>query len=115
MTVPIYSRDVYAYLAQAEVFRAGFNPYSDGPVAPARTDARLHGPGVAAAQQRPTGRLSCGSDAASPLPGRCRNVILGVQLMRAVLIPGLLLSLWAVPAWPATSAPPPAGDCGWRC
>lgn len=95
MTVPIYSRDVYAYLAQAEVFRAGFNPYSDGPV---------HQPGpmldsmaqVWAATTAPYGPtfMWLGRGVASLADG---NVILGVQLMRAVLIPGLLLSLWAVP------------------
>lgn len=95
MTVPIYSRDVYAYLAQAEVFRAGFNPYSDGPV---------HQPGpildsmaqVWAATTAPYGPtfMWLGRGVAALADG---EVILGVQLMRAVLIPGLLLSLWAVP------------------
>ena len=32
VTVPVYSRDVYAYLAQGALFGAGFNPYADGPV-----------------------------------------------------------------------------------
>lgn len=31
VSVPIYSRDVYAYLGQGAVFIAGFNPYADGP------------------------------------------------------------------------------------
>ncbi|MFT4201465.1 polyprenol phosphomannose-dependent alpha 1,6 mannosyltransferase MptB [Gordonia sp. (in: high G+C Gram-positive bacteria)] len=96
MTVPIYSRDVYAYLAQAEVFRAGFNPYADGPV---------HQPGpmldsmaqVWAATTAPYGPtfMWLGRGVAALADG---NVILGVQLMRAVLIPGLLLSLWAIPS-----------------
>ncbi|MFT3900340.1 MAG: polyprenol phosphomannose-dependent alpha 1,6 mannosyltransferase MptB [Gordonia sp. (in: high G+C Gram-positive bacteria)] len=95
MTVPVYSRDVYAYLAQAQVYRAGFNPYSDGPV---------HVPGpmldsmaqVWAATTAPYGPtfLWLGRAVAGLADG---NVILGVQLMRAVLIPGLLLSLWAIP------------------
>ncbi|WP_280985255.1 polyprenol phosphomannose-dependent alpha 1,6 mannosyltransferase MptB [Gordonia araii] len=95
MTVPVYSRDVYAYLAQAEVFRAGFNPYSDGPV---------HQPGpmldsmaqVWAATTAPYGPtfMWLGRGVVALADG---NVILGVQLMRAVLIPGLLLSLWAIP------------------
>jgi len=95
MTVPIYSRDVYAYLAQAQVFRAGFNPYSDGPV---------HQPGpmldsmaqVWAATTAPYGPtfMWLGRGVAELADG---NVILGVQLMRAVLIPGLLASLWAIP------------------
>ncbi len=95
MTVPVYSRDVYAYLAQGEVFRAGFNPYTDGPV---------HQPGpmldsmaqVWAATTAPYGPtfMWLGRTVASLADGQ---VILGVQLMRAVLIPGLLLSLWAIP------------------
>ncbi|GED98287.1 polyprenol phosphomannose-dependent alpha 1,6 mannosyltransferase MptB [Gordonia crocea] len=95
MTVPVYSRDVYAYLAQAQVFRAGFNPYSDGPV---------HAPGpmvdsmaqVWSATTAPYGPtfMWLGRAVAALADD---NVILGVQLMRAVLIPGLLASLWAVP------------------
>ncbi|QKT09171.1 polyprenol phosphomannose-dependent alpha 1,6 mannosyltransferase MptB [Gordonia sp. X0973] len=95
MTVPIYSRDIYAYLAQAQVFRGGFNPYSDGPV---------HTPGplldsmaqVWASTTAPYGPtfMWLGRGVAALAD---ENPILGVQLMRAVLIPGLLLALWAVP------------------
>ncbi|NMO03337.1 polyprenol phosphomannose-dependent alpha 1,6 mannosyltransferase MptB [Gordonia sp. TBRC 11910] len=95
VTVPIYSRDVYAYLAQAAVFRAGFNPYTDGPV---------HYPGplldsmaqVWAATTAPYGPAFVAlMRGVVQLTGD--HVILGVLVVRLVLLPGLLLSLWAIP------------------
>lgn len=95
VTVPIYSRDVYAYLAQAAVFREGFNPYTDGPV---------HYPGplldsmaqVWAATTAPYGPAFVAlMRAVVGLTGD--HVILGVLAIRVVLLPGLLLALWAIP------------------
>lgn len=95
VTVPIYSRDVYAYLAQAAVFREGFNPYTDGPV---------HYPGplldsmaqVWAATTAPYGPAFVAlMRAVVELTGD--HVILGVLAVRVVLLPGLLLALWAIP------------------
>ncbi|GAB19350.1 mannosyltransferase MptA [Gordonia effusa NBRC 100432] len=95
VTVPIYSRDVYAYLAQAAVFREGFNPYTDGPV---------HYPGplldsmaqVWAATTAPYGPAFVAlMRGVVGVTGD--HVILGVLAVRLVLLPGLLLALWAIP------------------
>ncbi|MDL9937388.1 alpha-(1-_6)-mannopyranosyltransferase A [Gordonia sp. ABSL1-1] len=95
LTVPVYSRDVYAYLAQGAVFGAGFDPYADGPA---------HHPGplldsmaqVWATTSAPYGPMFVGMiRAVTEVTGD--HVILGVLVMRLVLLPGLFLSLWAVP------------------
>lgn len=95
VTVPVYSRDVYAYLAQGAVFGAGFDPYADGPA---------HRPGplvdsmaqVWATTTAPYGPFFVGViRTVSEITGD--HVILGVLAMRLVLLPGLFLSLWAIP------------------
>ena len=93
--VPVFSRDVYAYLGQANVLAAGFDPYYDGP-------AHAPGPIVDSMAQiwAPTtspygpaflllmrGVVTISGD----------HVILGVFLTRLVLLPGLLLAMWALP------------------
>lgn len=95
VAAPLYSRDVYAYLAQSAVLREGFNPYTDGPA---------HYPGplldsmaqVWAATTAPYGPLFMGlGRAVVEVTGD--HVILGVLAMRLVLLPGLFLALWAIP------------------
>lgn len=95
VAAPLYSRDVYAYLAQSAVLREGFNPYTDGPA---------HYPGplldsmaqVWTATTAPYGPLFMGlGRAVVEVTGD--HVILGVLAMRLVLLPGLFLALWAVP------------------
>ena len=95
VTAPLYSRDVYAYLAQSAVLREGFDPYTDGPA---------HYPGplldsmaqVWTATTAPYGPLFMGlGRAVVEVTGD--HVILGVLAMRLVLLPGLFLSLWAIP------------------
>ncbi|MGV9826202.1 MULTISPECIES: alpha-(1-_6)-mannopyranosyltransferase A [unclassified Gordonia (in: high G+C Gram-positive bacteria)] len=95
VTVPLFSRDVYAYLGQGALFVTGFNPYTDGPA---------HRPGplvdsmaqVWATTTAPYGPLFVTiTRAVSALTGD--HVILGVLAMRLVLLPGLFLSLWAIP------------------
>lgn len=95
IAVPVYSRDVYAYLGQGAVFREGFNPYSDGPA---------HYPGpildsmaqVWATTTAPYGPLFVGlTRAVTEVTGD--HVILGVYAIRLMLLPGLLLMLWAIP------------------
>ncbi|AZG43688.1 polyprenol phosphomannose-dependent alpha 1,6 mannosyltransferase MptB [Gordonia insulae] len=95
VAVPLYSRDVYAYLGQGAVFRAGLDPYADGPA---------HQPGplldsmaqVWASTTAPYGPFFVGmTRVITELTGD--NAILGVYLIRLVLLPGLLLALWAIP------------------
>ncbi|MFW0787069.1 alpha-(1-_6)-mannopyranosyltransferase A [Gordonia sp. CPCC 206044] len=95
LAVPVYSRDVYAYLGQGAVFAAGFDPYADGPA---------HHPGplvdsmaqVWASTTAPYGPLFVGlTRAVVAVTGE--NPIAGVYAVRLVLLPGLLLALWAIP------------------
>ncbi|MGC4934952.1 alpha-(1-_6)-mannopyranosyltransferase A [Gordonia sp. DT30] len=95
LTVPLFSRDVYAYLGQGAVFVAGFDPYADGPA---------HHPGpvldsmaqVWASTTAPYGPMFMAiTRGVAEVSGG--HVLTGVWLMRLVLLPGLLLSLWAIP------------------
>lgn len=95
VAIPTFSRDVYAYLGQASVFMHGFDPYTDGP-------AHVPGPIVDSMAQiwAPT------TSPYSPgfmllLRGVVEvtgdNVFAGVILIRVALLPGLALTMWAVP------------------
>ncbi|WP_083710306.1 alpha-(1-_6)-mannopyranosyltransferase A [Williamsia sterculiae] len=95
VAVPVYSRDVYAYLAQGALLHHGFDPYADGPV---------HRPGplldsmaqVWATTTAPYGPLFMTlTRAVTALTGD--HAIAGVLAMRIVMLPGLLLTLWAIP------------------
>lgn len=93
--VPLYSRDVYAYLAQGALFAHAYNPYSDGP-------ATLPGPLVdSMAQVWATTTAPYGpafmmlTRGVAEVTGN--HVILGVLLMKLVMLPGFALGLWAVP------------------
>jgi alpha-1,6-mannosyltransferase len=95
ITPPLFTRDVFSYLAQGALPLAGFDPYAVGPEAmPGVFTANVHyfwqdtpapyGPlfillakGVAAAVGT--------------------NVIAGVLLMRLTLVLGLVLLVWALP------------------
>ena len=93
--VPTYSRDVYAYLGQAAVLAEGFDPYNDGP-------AHVPGPIVDSMAQIWAPTTSPYSPAFMLLARGVvevsgQNVFAGVMLFRLVLLPGLLLALWAVP------------------
>lgn len=94
LTVPIYSRDVYAYLAQAAVFQAGYDPYADGPA---------HNPGPlldSMAQVWATTTAPYGPAFMSMMRAVVAvtgdDAIAGVLVVRLVLLPGLLLALWGV-------------------
>ncbi|GAB46008.1 mannosyltransferase MptA [Gordonia terrae NBRC 100016] len=95
VAVPVYSRDVYAYLAQGAVFGAGFDPYADGP-------AHLPGPLVDSMAQvwatttAPYGPFFMGMlRVVTEITGD--HAIIGVLAIRLVLLPGLFLALWAIP------------------
>ncbi|WP_246833392.1 alpha-(1-_6)-mannopyranosyltransferase A [Williamsia sp. 1138] len=95
IAVPLYSRDVYAYLAQGALLRDGFNPYSDGPVV--RPGPLLDSMAqVWATTTAPYGPAFMSlTRAVTTVTGD--QAIVGVLVMRLVLIPGLLLTLWALP------------------
>jgi alpha-1,6-mannosyltransferase len=92
---PLFTRDIFSYLAQGGLSLAGFDPYAVGPEAmPGIFTDNVHyfwqdtpapyGPLfilIAKAVAWATGN----------------NIILGVILMRLALLPGLLLLVWALP------------------
>ncbi|MBD0321989.1 MAG: alpha-(1-_6)-mannopyranosyltransferase A [Aldersonia sp.] len=93
--VPMFSRDVYSYLAQGALLRDGFDPYVVGPVA---------NPGVlldnvsnvwttTTAPYGPIFLLL--GQAITTLVGD--NVVAGTILLRLTMLPGLALMMWAVP------------------
>ncbi|MCF8589303.1 polyprenol phosphomannose-dependent alpha 1,6 mannosyltransferase MptB [Gordonia sp. HY366] len=93
--IPVFSRDVYAYLGQAAVLADGFDPYNDGP-------AHVPGPIVDSMAQIWAPTTSPYSPAFMLLARGVvavtgENVFAGVMAFRIVLLPGLLLALWAVP------------------
>lgn len=95
LAVPVYSRDVYAYLAQGALLRDGLNPYADGP-------ATNPGPlldsmaQVWATTTAPYGPLFMTITRwVTELTGD--DPISGVLAMRAVMLPGWALAIWAVP------------------
>lgn len=95
LSVPLFSRDAYSYIAQGALLRDGFNPYKVGPVA---------NPGVildnvstvwttTPAPYGPAFMLT--AKTVTMIAGD--NVVAGTLLMRVAMLPGLLLTLWAVP------------------
>ncbi|MCW4355406.1 alpha-(1-_6)-mannopyranosyltransferase A [Hoyosella sp. YIM 151337] len=95
LSVPLFSRDAYSYLAQGALLRDGFDPYSVGPVVNPgvlldnvsivwTTTPAPYGPGFMLIAETVT-RLSGDS------------VVIGTMLMRLAMLPGLMLTLWAVP------------------
>ncbi|MBB4136909.1 alpha-1,6-mannosyltransferase [Gordonia humi] len=93
--IPVFSRDVYAYLGQAAALAGGFDPYNDGP-------AHVPGPIVDSMAQIWAPTTSPYSPAFMLLARGVvavtgQNVFAGVFVFRIVLLPGLLLALWAVP------------------
>ncbi|MFE3545648.1 alpha-(1-_6)-mannopyranosyltransferase A [Nocardia sp. NPDC059177] len=95
VAAPMFSRDVYSYLAQGALLRDGFDPYQVGPVA---------NPGVLldnvstvwTTTTAPYGPmfLLIGHGITS-ITGD--SVVAGTIVMRLVMLPGLALMMWAVP------------------
>lgn len=92
---PLYSRDVYSYLAQGAVALRGFDPYSRGA---AVLDLPLRGNVAGLWQETPSpyGPLFLLLGKATVwLTGD--NVILGAIVMRVGVLAGLVLLAWAIP------------------
>lgn len=95
LAVPMFSRDAYSYLAQGALLRDGFDPYQVGPVA---------NPGVlldnvstvwttTTAPYGPVFLLL--GRAITTVTGD--SVVAGTIALRLVMLPGLVLMMWAVP------------------
>ncbi|EUA34950.1 hypothetical protein I552_5739 [Mycobacterium xenopi 3993] len=68
MAPPMYSKDVYSYLAQSQICRLGLDPYRVGPARALGLDHvfTLSVPSLWRDTRRRTVRCSCGSAAACP-------------------------------------------------
>ncbi|MFI8565078.1 alpha-(1-_6)-mannopyranosyltransferase A [Rhodococcus sp. NPDC078407] len=95
LSVPMFSRDAYSYLAQGALLRDGFDPYGVGPVA---------NPGILldnvsnvwTTTTAPYGPLFLLlGQGITTVTGD--NVIAGTMLLRLTMLPGLALMMWAVP------------------
>ncbi|CAM4411815.1 carotene biosynthesis associated membrane protein [Mycobacterium basiliense] len=95
VSVPVFSRDTYSYLAQGALLRDGFDPYAVGPVGnpnPLLDDVSPiwtittapYGPAFILVAKLVT--IIIGN-----------NVVAGTMLLRLCMLPGLALLIWATP------------------
>jgi alpha-1,6-mannosyltransferase len=95
LSVPLFSRDTYSYLAQGALLRDGFDPYVVGPVENPNsllenvspiwtTTTAPYGPAFILVAKFVT--LLVGND-----------VVAGTMLLRLCMLPGLALLIWAAP------------------
>jgi alpha-1,6-mannosyltransferase len=95
LSVPLFSRDTYSYLAQGALLRDGLDPYAVGPID--NPNALLDNVSpiwtITTAPYGPAfimiGRL------VTMLVGN--HVIVGTMLLRLCMLPGLALLIWATP------------------
>jgi alpha-1,6-mannosyltransferase len=95
LSVPVFSRDTYSYLAQGALVRDGFDPYVVAPVDNPNTlldnvspiwtiTTAPYGPAFILVAKFVT--ILCGN-----------HVIAGTMLLRLCMLPGLALLIWAAP------------------
>jgi alpha-1,6-mannosyltransferase len=95
LSVPVFSRDTYSYLAQGALLRDGFDPYVVGPidnpnalldnVSPIWTTTTApYGPAFILVAKFVT--MLVGND-----------IVAGTMLLRLCMLPGLALLIWAAP------------------
>jgi len=95
LSVPLFSRDTYSYLAQGALLRDGFDPYVVGPIDNPNTlldnvssiwttTAAPYGPAFILVAKFVT--ILVGN-----------NVVAGTMLLRLCMLPGLALLIWAAP------------------
>jgi len=95
LSVPLFSRDTYSYLAQGALLRDGFDPYAVGPIDNPNslldnvssiwtTTPAPYGPAFILIAKFVT--LVVGN-----------NVVAGTMLLRLCMLPGLVLLIWAAP------------------
>lgn len=95
LAAPMFSRDVYSYLAQGALLRDGFDPYEVGPVVnPGGLLDNVSN--VWTTTTAPYGPLFLlFGQGITSLTGD--DVVSGTMLMRLTMLPGLALTMWAVP------------------
>ena len=95
LSVPVFSRDTYSYLAQGALLRDGFDPYAVGPVANPNTLLDNVSPiwTITTAPYGPVFILV--AKLVTMVIGN--HVIAGTMLLRLCMLPGLALLIWATP------------------
>ena len=95
ISVPVFSRDTYSYLAQGALLRDGFDPYAVGPVANPNTLLDNVSPiwTITTAPYGPAFILI--AKLVTIVVGN--HVIVGTMLLRLCMLPGLALLIWATP------------------
>lgn len=95
---PLFSRDVYSYLAQSEIVHRGMDPYQLGPA-----------PALGIADPLTAGVSNMWRDTPAPYgplllrlggwlaPVGGNDIVVGVLLQRALALVGVVLIVWAVP------------------
>jgi alpha-1,6-mannosyltransferase len=95
LSVPVFSRDTYSYLAQGALLRDGFDPYAVGPIA--NPNALLDNVSpiwtITTAPYGPAFILV--AKLVTMIVGN--HVIAGTMLLRLCMLPGLALLMWAAP------------------
>ena len=95
LSVPVFSRDTYSYLAQGALLRDGLDPYAVGPVGNPNSLLDDVSPiwSITTAPYGPAFILV--AKFVTILVGN--NVVAGTMLLRLCMLPGLALLVWATP------------------
>jgi alpha-1,6-mannosyltransferase len=95
LSVPVFSRDTYSYLAQGALLRDGLDPYAVGPVANPNPLLDNVSPiwTITTAPYGPAFILV--AKFITIIVGN--NVVAGTMLLRLCMLPGLALLIWAAP------------------
>lgn len=95
LSVPLFSRDTYSYLAQGALLRDGFDPYAVGPIENQNSLLDNVSP-IWTTTTAPYGpAFILVAKFVTMLVGN--NVIAGTMLLRLCMLPGLALLIWAAP------------------
>jgi alpha-1,6-mannosyltransferase len=95
LSVPVFSRDTYSYLAQGALLRDGFDPYAVGPVDNPNSLLDNVSP-IWTTTTAPYGpAFILVAKFVTMLVGD--NVIGGTMVLRLCMLPGLVLLIWAAP------------------
>ena len=97
VTAPLFTQDIYSYLAQGSIVAQGMDPYAAGPVELLGTENHLARsvPFIWAQSPSPYGPVALGIAAAISVL-TADNITLGVIAHRLVSIAGLVAASWAV-------------------
>jgi alpha-1,6-mannosyltransferase len=95
VSVPVFSRDTYSYLAQGALLRDGLDPYAVGPVGNPNSLLDDVSPiwTITTAPYGPAFILV--AKLVTMIVGN--NVVAGTMLLRLCMLPGLALLIWATP------------------